>query len=536
MTLVSAEYSELSVADIRQGLRTRRFSAEELANAALATIELREEGRVEAFLSLTADLAFQAAREVDSKLLSDPHEMGLLAGVPIGFKDNVNLQGSRTTCGSKMLETYESSFSATCALRVIAEGALPLGKLNMDEFAFGSSTETSAYKKTHNPWDLDRVPGGSSGGSAAAVAAGMITVSLGSDTGGSIRQPASFCGVVGFKPSYGVVSRYGVAAFGSSLDQVGPFGRSVADVAAVTDALCGRDARDCTSQDIEPRYLASALSGQTEGIQGMRVGVVPEYLEPKGATREIISALKTAIKHLEDLGAQLVEVELPNARAALSAYHVIGPCEAYSNLSRFDSIRYGHAASNASTMNEQYEKSRAQGFGAETRRRILLGSYLLSSGVYDRYYYPAQQVRTLIIQDYARAFEQADVLLTPVSPCTAFRFGEVSDPISMYLSDIFTIPINIAGNGGLSLPVGRGEQSGLPVAVQIIGPQFKDTRIMRVAAALEASYDIERVAPMGDAFVGAPSQASAASMNTFPSSASAGTFFEATHPSKGELL
>jgi aspartyl-tRNA(Asn)/glutamyl-tRNA(Gln) amidotransferase subunit A len=373
-----------------------------------------------------------------------------------------------------------------------------MGKLNMDEFAFGSSTETSAFHATRNPWDLSRVPGGSSGGSAAAVASGMLTVSLGSDTGGSIRQPAAFCGVVGFKPTYGVVSRYGVVAFGSSLDQVGPFGRSVADVALATDAICGRDPRDCTSQEVIASYHTSATKGREEGIKGLRVGIVPEYLSAEGVASEVLSALREAMHRFERLGAELVEVTLPNAKAALSAYYVIGPCEAFSNLSRFDSVRYGYRAEGAPDLGRQYEESRAHGFGPEAVRRIMLGSYLLSSGVYEQYYYPAQQVRTLITEDYQRAFERCDVLLTPVSPRTAFRFGEVSDPTSMYLSDIFTIPINIAGNGGLSLPVGLGEDTHLPVAVQIIGPQFKDGNIMRAAAALEATYrdEIAHLAPL----------------------------------------
>ncbi|MDR1088801.1 MAG: Asp-tRNA(Asn)/Glu-tRNA(Gln) amidotransferase subunit GatA [Coriobacteriales bacterium] len=504
MTLSPAEYASLSLGDIRTGLDRRHFSARELAEAAFAAIEALEAGRVEAFLSLTPELALRAADEVDAQLAagSGVADIGLLAGVPLGFKDNMNLLGSYTTCGSRMLENYESTLNATCVSKALAAGALPMGKLNMDEFAFGSSTETSSFKKTHNPWDLERVPGGSSGGSAAAVASGMLTASLGSDTGGSIRQPASFCGVVGFKPSYGVVSRYGVVAFGSSLDQVGPFARSVADVAALTDAICGYDPLDCTSQDVPASFSASVVAGQSDGIKGMRVGVVSEYLEAPGITTEVVLAFKEALRHVQDLGATIVELELPNAYAALSAYYVIGPCEAFSNLSRFDAVRYGFCVEGATNLTEQYELSRAQGFGLETKRRILLGNYLLSSGVYTTYYYPAQQVRTLITQDYRRAFEQADVLLTPTSPRTAFRFGEVSDPTSMHLSDIFTIPINIAGNGGLNLPVGLGEESGLPVGLQIIGPQFKDGNILRVAAALEATYDIERLAPLSGALSG----------------------------------
>ncbi|MDR3136652.1 MAG: Asp-tRNA(Asn)/Glu-tRNA(Gln) amidotransferase subunit GatA [Coriobacteriales bacterium] len=532
------EYAALRVADIRAGLLKGDFTAHELAQAAGDAYQVMD-GPLHAFLQPTPGLAQARAEALDQRIAGQscdaanrrqkgsgtlaptgqarftdtvstgnafgahtnhsllPNNADLrLAGVPIAFKDNMNQLGTRTTCASRMLENYESTYTATCVDRALAAGALPLGKLNMDEFAFGSSTESSAFGTTQNPWDLSRVPGGSSGGSAAAVASGITTVALGSDTGGSIRQPAAFCGVVGFKPTYGVVSRYGVVAFGSSLDQVGAFGRSVGCVAAATDAICGRDVRDCTSQDSAANFEAAALAGVEQGIKGMKIGVVREYLSLSGLEAEVIRALEDAIGHLECLGAHIQEVELPNARAALSAYYVIGPCEAFSNLSRFDSVRYGYRQCGANNLNEQCERSRAAGFGPETIRRVMLGSYLLSSGVYHTYYYPAQQVRTLITQDYQRAFASVDALLTPVSPRTAFSFGEITDPTQMYLSDVFTIPINIAGNGGLSLPVGLGSDSGLPVAVQLIGPQFQDENILRVAAALEARYDIERLAPL----------------------------------------
>jgi aspartyl-tRNA(Asn)/glutamyl-tRNA(Gln) amidotransferase subunit A len=459
----------------------------------MAAIEARDEA-LHAFLEVTSEAAFEAAGRVDKALGAGNtiEDIGPLAGVPIAFKDNMNQEGTHTTCASRMLADYVSPYTATCVAKALEAGALPLGKLNMDEFAFGSSTETSAFGHTCNPWDLERVPGGSSGGSAAAVAAGLATVTLGSDTGGSIRQPASFCGVVGLKPTYGVVSRYGVVAFGSSLDQVGPLGKTVADVAATLDAIAGRDFADCTSQQVTTRF-SDYLDA---GVKGQRVGIVPSLLQAEGVEAEIVAATLDAITRLEGLGAHIVEVELPNAAAALAAYYVIGPCEAFSNLSRFDSVRYGYREPGARDLGEQYEQSRAHGFGPEAIRRIMLGSYLLSSGVYDTYYYPAQQIRTLITQDYVRAFEQTDVLLMPTAPRTAFRFGEIADPVAMYLSDIFTIPINIAGNGGLSLPVGLGEKSGLPVGVQIVGPQFKDENIIRFAAALEGCYDIDRLAPM----------------------------------------
>ena len=491
-------FENLSVAQIRAGLTAREFSARDIAQASFDAIASRDP-EVHAFLEQTPQLAFAAADAVDAACAAG-EPLGALAGVPIAFKDNMNLQGTHTTCSSRMLQNYVSPYTATCVDRALRAGALPLGKTNLDEFAFGSSTETSAFGCTHNPWDLARVPGGSSGGSVAAVAAGMATVALGSDTGGSIRQPASFCGVVGMKPSYGVVSRFGVVAFGSSLDQVGPVGKTVADVAATLDAIAGRDERDCTSQPLlagADGRPVSFSAGLDRGIRGMRIGVVPAFVGYKGVEPEVIVALEDALAHLEGLGAELVEIELPHVDAALAAYYVIGPCEAFSNMSCFDSVRYGYRFEGARDIGEQYERSRAEGFGMEVARRIMLGSYLLSSGVYDTYYLPAQQVRTLIIDDYARAFEKVDALVTLVSPRAAFKLGEIGDPTAMHLSDMFTVSANIAGNGALSLPVGLGASSGLPVGVQVIGPQFGDAVVLRVAAALEGCYGFERLAPMG---------------------------------------
>ena len=356
----------------------------------------------------------------------------------------------------------------------------------MDEFAFGSSTESSAFHRTNNPWDTDRVPGGSSGGSAAAVAAGEVTLALGSDTGGSIRQPASLCGVVGMKPTYGAVSRYGVVAFGSSLDQVGPFGRSVADVALAMNALvgAGRDPYDSTSQDCPVDFLEHL----DDPVEGRRVGIAPALMEVEGLTPEVKAAVESAAKVLEDQGVTIVEVDLPNIASAIAAYYVIAPCEAFSNLARFDGVRYGYQEEGCTTLAEQTSKSRSHGFGLEAKRRQMLGAYLLSSGVYDRYYYPAQQVRTLITQDYLRAYEQCDVILLPSSPRTAFRFGEISDPTQMYASDMFTISNNIAGNGGISVPLGLGAESGLPVSAQLQGPAFKDRTMLQFARAIERGF------------------------------------------------
>ena len=403
----------------------------------------------------------------------------------------MNLEGTHTTCSSRMLENYVSPYTATCVSKIIEAGGIPLGKLNMDEFAFGSSTETSAFGRTFNPWDLERVPGGSSGGSSAAVAAGLATLTLGSDTGGSIRQPGSFCGTVAVKPTYGVVSRYGVVAFGSSLDQVGPFARNVQDAALAMNALAGHDPLDCTSQPVTTDFTANLA----EGVSGMRIGVVPAFMEAEGLAPEVRAKVEEAVGHLRQMGAEIIEVELPNAQAAMSAYYVLGPCEAFSNLARFDSVRYGYCEPGCKDLGHQYEASRSAGFGPEARRRIMLGSYLLSAGVYEKYYYPAQQVRTLITQDYVKAYEKVDCIIAPVAPRTAFKFGEIADPTSMYLSDMFTISINIAGNGGMSMPVGLGADSGMPMGVQLISPAFKDENMLRAAAALATVYGAAPVAP-----------------------------------------
>lgn len=481
----------MGVREIREGLAAQEFSAREIAQANFEHIAKADEA-VHAYLELTEDMAYEAADGIDAAVADGTFDsMGPLAGVPVAFKDNMNLEGTHTTCSSKMLENYVSPYTATCVARCIEAGGIPLGKLNMDEFAFGSSTETSAFGPTKNPWDLERVPGGSSGGSAASVAAGMACMTLGSDTGGSIRQPASFCGIVGVKPTYGMVSRYGVVAFGSSLDQVGPFTRSVEDAAYAMQVLCGYDPLDCTSQHIEADFVGAVK----QGVEGMRIGVVPGFMNAPGLIPEVKEKVAEAAAKLEAAGAQIVEVDLPHADAAISAYYVLGPCEAFSNLARFDSVRYGYCEPGLKDLGSQYEESRANGFGMEAKRRIMLGSYLLSAGVYGKYYYPAQQVRRLITQDYERAYEQCDVILAPTSPRTAFKFGEIGDPVEMHLSDIFTVSINIAGNGGMNVPCGLGKDTGLPVGVQLICPQFKDVNMFRAAAALEAAYGVAPIAP-----------------------------------------
>jgi len=484
-----ANLDTLAASQIAAGIAAGDFSATEVAHASLDAIEKRDVS-VRAFLEVSADLALETAAATDAARAAG-EKLGPLAGVPVAFKDNMHLVGTRTTCASKMLESYDSTFTATCVARMLAAGATPMGKANMDEFAFGSSTESSAFHRTNNPWDTDRVPGGSSGGSAAAVAAGEVTLSLGSDTGGSIRQPASLCGVVGMKPTYGAVSRYGVVAFGSSLDQVGPFGRSVTDVALAMNALVagGNDPYDSTSQDCPVDFLEHL----EEPVEGRRVGIVPALMEMEGLTSEVRAAVRTAARTLEDQGARIVEVDLPNIASAIAAYYVIAPCEAFSNLARFDGVRYGYQEKGCTTLAEQTSKSRSHGFGLEAKRRQMLGAYLLSSGVYDKYYYPAQQVRTLITQDYLRAYERCDVILMPASPRTAFKFGEISDPTQMYAGDMFTISSNIAGNGGISVPLGLGVDSGLPVSAQLQGPAFKDRTLLRFARAIERGFSARGV-------------------------------------------
>ena len=489
---MAANFDTLTAAQIAAGIAAGDFTAREVTQASLDAIAAREDA-VQAFLQVSPELALATADRIDAD-----HAAGKplppLAGVPLAIKDNMNLVGTRTTCASRMLGNYESVYTATCVQRMLDAGCVPVGKANMDEFAFGSSTESSAFHPTNNPWDTDRIPGGSSGGSAAAVAAGEVPLALGSDTGGSIRQPAALCGVVGLKPTYGAVSRYGVVAFGSSLDQVGPFGRTVEDVALAMNALvgAGRDPYDGTSQDCAVDFCEHL----NDSIEGRRVGIIPAFMEAEGLTPEVRAAVEGAAKQLEAQGAQLVEVDLPHLDAAIAAYYVIGPAEAFSNLARFDGIRYGYQEPDCPNLDTQSSLSRAHGFGAEAKRRQLLGAYLLSSGVYDKYYYAAQKARTLITADYATAYEKCDVILMPSSPRTAWKHGEISDPTQMYLSDLYTISINIAGNGGVSVPLGLGAESHLPVAAQLVGPAFKDRTLLMFARALERGF--------ADAATGAP--------------------------------
>ena len=481
----------MSASDIVAAFRAGTVSAREIAEASLAAVSEREE-RVHAFVEVCPDLAYEAAERLDA-MRAAGEELPALAGVPIAIKDNMNLKGTKTTCSSNMLSSYESAYTATAVERMLRAGCIPVGKANMDEFAFGSTTENSAFGPTNNPWGTTRVPGGSSGGSAAAVAAGEACLSLGSDTGGSIRQPAAFCGVVGMKPTYGAVSRYGVVAFGSSLDQVGPFGRCVEDVARAMNALFagGRDDRDSTSRSM-PCDCTAHLA---DDMAGKRVGVVPALMNAGGLAPSVRQGVWDAVAALERAGAEVVDVELPHLDAAISAYYVIGPCEAFSNLARFDGVRYGYQAPGCASLSEQTSRSRADGFGVEATRRQMLGAYLLSSGVYERYYTAACKARTLISEDFARVFGSVDVLALPVAPDVAFEHGQMSDPTAMYLSDMYTIALNIVGNPGVSVPVGLDEESGMPLAVQLIGDAYKDDVLLGYASVVERAFGSLPVAP-----------------------------------------
>ena len=467
-------------AAVRSGERSARSVVEEH----LAAIEARE-GEVHAFNLVTADAALARADEVDAQVAAG-QDPGPLAGVPVALKDNLCTRGVPTTCSSRILEGWVPPYDATVVARLAAAGAVAVGKTNLDEFAMGSSTEHSAFGPTRNPHDPERVPGGSSGGSAAAVAAGFAPLSLGSDTGGSIRQPAAFCGIVGVKPTYGLVSRYGLVAFASSLDQIGPFGATVADAALALAVIGGHDERDSTSL---PGAAPSLVDQLAQGVEGLRVGVVTELLDAAGMAPDVQARTRAAGAALEAAGAEVDEVSVPAVVYSLSAYYLIAPAEASSNLARYDGVRYGLRV-DAPTTGEMMDATRTAGFGPEVQRRIMLGTYALSAGYYDAFYGKAQKVRTLIIRDFAAAYERFDVLLSPTAPSTAFPFGAKADPLSMYLNDVCTIPSNLAGHPAISVPYGTGAD-GLPVGVQVMAPALGEPTMFRVAAALEASLAAE---------------------------------------------
>mgnify|MGYP002602448792 CR=1 FL=1 len=470
---------EMTALEISNAVKNKEISVKDAVDAFFAAID-EYDGKYHCYNTLCKKEAYERAEEVQKGIDSGKYN-GRLAGVPIGIKDNICTKDILTTCSSKILENFIPIYNATVVNRLNDEGMVIIGKLNMDEFAMGSTTETSATGVTHNPWDTDKVPGGSSGGAAAAVAARLSPVALGSDTGGSIRQPAAFCGVVGMKPTYGMVSRYGLVAFASSLDQIGPMTKTVADNALVLDAIAGYDCRDTTS--IKRGYTPMNREMKA-GVKGLRIGL-PKEMFGEGLSADVRKAVMNAAKTLERLGATVKEVSIPSLKVALPAYYVLSSAEASSNLARFDGVRYGHRAAEYADLEELYLKSRSEGFGAEVKRRILLGTYTLSAGYFDAYYKKALQVRTLVIRELNAVLKDVDCLLSPVAPTTAYKIGEKTmSPLEMYLGDIDTVPVNIAGIPGLSLPCGL-DRAGLPVGVQLMGATFSEPLLYRVGYALE---------------------------------------------------
>ena len=478
----------LTIHELGALLDKREVSAREVTAAFYGRIDAVDD-LVHAYLTLTRDLAFEQADRVDRRRQAGEH--GPLLGIPLAIKDVICTNGVRTTCGSKMLEGFVPPYDATVMERLRAAGAILLGKANMDEFAMGSSTEHSAYGATHNPWDVQAIPGGSSGGSAAAVAADECAGALGTDTGGSIRQPAACCGIVGLKPTYGRVSRYGLVAFASSLDQIGPMTKDVRDAALLLNVIGGKDVRDSTSADIALPDFTQALNTPAKGL---RVGIPQEYFI-EGSDAEVERAVREAIKVLEGIGAVTADISLPHSEYGVAVYYILASSEASSNLARYDGIKYGYRVPEWSNLRDMYMRTRDEGFGAEVKRRIMLGTYALSAGYYDAYYKKAQQVRTLLLQDFEAAFRQVDVIIAPTAPTPAFKIGEkTGDPLQMYLSDIFTVPVNLAGIPGISLPCGFSA-AGLPIGLQIIGKPFDEETILRAAYAFEQQTDYHRRKP-----------------------------------------
>src|SRR5580765_2993394 len=469
----------LTIDAARSAVQERRASAATLAEAFYAKIQ-NDDPKIGAYLTLCKDRALAKALEMDA-LAAKGEKLSPMGGVPVAIKDVMVTKGVRSTAGSKILGNYIPPYDCTAVARLEAAGAVVLGKLNCDEFAMGSSNENSAFRPVHNPRDLTRVPGGSSGGSAAAVAADMAVATLGSDTGGSIRQPASFCGVVGLMPTYGRVSRYGLIAFASSLDHIGPLTKTVKDTAIVLRTIAGRDPMDSTSADVPvPDYVAEL----EKPVRGLKLGVAKEYLG-EGLDAEVRSAIEAAIQKLAKQGCEIVEVSLPHTKYAIPAYYIVATAEASSNLARFDGVRYGYRAKDARTLSEMYRRSRDDGFGAEVKRRLMLGTYALSAGYYDACYLKAQRVRTLITRDFAEAFKKVDAIVTPTSPTPAFKLGEkVDDPLAMYLADIYTVTADLAGIPGISVPCGQTKDK-LPIGLQILGRHFDEGTILRVAQASE---------------------------------------------------
>ena len=470
---------DLTVHELKEKLNNKEITIEEITKAYVDRI-IEKEPEVKAFVTPLTDKALEEAKSIQEKI-NNGEVKSEFAGIPIGIKDNMCTKNIKTTCSSKMLENFISPYNATVVEKLNEENMINLGKLNMDEFAMGASTEYSAFKKTANPWDLNRVPGGSSGGSAAAVAAGLVPWALGSDTGGSIRQPSSFCGVVGLKPTYGLVSRYGLVAFASSLDQIGPITKDVEDAAMLLNIIAGHDKRDTTSINVEKKDYTKALKND---VKGLRIGIPKEYFG-EGINKEVKEALEKAIEEYKSMGAIVEECSVPIAEYALATYYIIACAEASSNLGRFDGIRYGYRTQNFENLKDIFINSRTEGFGPEVKRRIILGTYVLSSGYYDAYYKKAQQVRTLVKNEFDKAFEKYDVLITPTSPTVAFNMGQRSNnPLEMYLADICTVSVNIAGLPGISVPCGI-DSNGMPIGMQIIGKHFDEETILNAAYTYE---------------------------------------------------
>lgn len=473
------EITELTVHELQEKLKNKELTVTEITKA--YTKRIREkEPEVQAFVTTLTDEAEKQAEEIQDKI-EKGEVTGDFAGIPIGIKDNMCTKGVKTTCGSRMLENFTAPYNATVIEKLNVENMIDLGKLNMDEFAMGGSTEYSYFKKTKNPWNLNKVPGGSSGGSAAAVAAGMVPWALGSDTGGSIRQPSSFCGVVGLKPTYGLVSRYGLVAFASSLDQIGPITKDVRDCAMLLNLLVGHDPKDTTSADLPKKDYTECLKND---VKGLKIGVPKEFFG-EGINEEVKESLEKAIEKYKELGAEVEEFSLDIAQYSLATYYIIACAEASSNLGRFDGIRYGYRSPEFKNLKELYKKSRSEGFGPEVKRRIILGTYVLSSGYYDAYYKKAQQVRTLVMNEFNKGFEKYDVILTPTSPTVAFDIGSKSNnPLEMYLADICTVSVNIAGLPGISIPCGV-DKEGMPIGMQLIGNRFQEETILNAAYTFE---------------------------------------------------
>ena len=471
--------TELTVHELMEKIKNKELTITQINQAYVDKI-IKKEPEINAFVTTLTDSALEQAKQIEEKIKSGEINSNF-AGIPIGIKDNICTKGVKTTCSSKMLENFVAPYDATVMEKINSENMVTLGKLNMDEFAMGAATEYSAFKTTHNPWNLNKVPGGSSGGSAAAVAAGMVPWALGSDTGGSIRQPASFCGVVGLKPTYGLVSRYGLVAFASSLDQIGPITKDVKDSALLLNIISGHDEKDTTSINIEKKDYTKALKND---VKGLKIGIPKEYFG-EGINVEVKEALEKAIEEYKAMGAIVEECSLPIADYALATYYIIACAEASSNLGRFDGIRYGYRTPNYENLKDIFVNSRTEGFGEEVKRRIILGTYVLSSGYYDAYYKKAQQVRTLVKKEFDKLFEKYDVLITPTSPTVAFDIGARSNnPLEMYLADICTVSVNIAGLPGISIPCGL-DKMGMPIGLQIIGKQFSEETLLRTAYAYE---------------------------------------------------